>query len=66
MLGAGLPVERSFRWVSLLHAGAINLALITPGHYSINLVPWLLRRVPRHPTQSPQSRRVMVPMVFPF
>ncbi len=46
VLAAGLLIERSFRWISLLRTGLINLALITLGHYSIDLFPWLLRPVP--------------------
>jgi hypothetical protein len=46
ILAAGLVIERSFRWVSLLRTGVINLALIAFGHYSIDLFPWLLRPVP--------------------
>ena len=40
ILAAGLAIERSFRWVSLLRTGLINLALMTLVHYSIE--PWLL------------------------
>jgi hypothetical protein len=46
ILAAGLVIERSFRWVSLLRTGVLSLALITLGHYSIDLFPWLLRTVP--------------------
>jgi hypothetical protein len=46
VLAAGLVIERSFRWVSLLRTGVLSLALITLGHYSIDLFPWLLRPVP--------------------
>ena len=49
ILAAGLAMERSFRWVSLLRTAVINLALITLGHYSIALFPWLLRPVPGDP-----------------
>lgn len=48
-LAAGLVIERSFRWVSLLRTGVINLALITVWHYSIDLFPWLLASVPGDP-----------------
>jgi len=40
VLAAGLAIDRSFRWVSLIRTGVINLALITLLHYSIE--PWLL------------------------
>jgi hypothetical protein len=46
VLAAGLVIERSFRWVSLLRTGLLNLTLITFGHYSVDLFPWLLRPVP--------------------
>jgi hypothetical protein len=46
ILGAGLMIERSFRWVSLLRTGVLSLVLIGLGHYSIDLFPWLLRPVP--------------------
>jgi hypothetical protein len=46
ILAAGLVIERSFRWVSLLRTGVLSLVLITLGHYSIDLFPWLLRPVP--------------------
>ena len=39
ILAAGLAIERSFRWVSLLRTTVINLTLITLGHYSIDLFP---------------------------
>jgi len=42
-------IQRSFRWICLLRTGAINLALITLGHYSIDFLPWLLRPVPGEP-----------------
>ena len=37
ILAAGLLIERSFRWVSLLRTGVLNLAMITFAHYSIDL-----------------------------
>ncbi len=46
ILAAGLVIERSFRWASLLRTGVLSLALITLGHYSIDLFPFLLRQVP--------------------
>ena len=46
ILAAGLAIERSFRWVSLLRTGILNLVLITFGHYSVDLFPWLLRPAP--------------------
>ena len=49
VLAAGLVIERSFRWVSLLRTAVINLALITFCWYSIDLFPWLLRSVPGDP-----------------
>ena len=49
VLAAGLAIERSFRWVSLLRTAAITLALIAFGQYSIDLFPWLLRPVPGDP-----------------
>ena len=58
ILAAGLVIERSFRWVSLLRTGVLNLALITFGHYSLDLFPWLLRPVPGHPNYRP--------LVIPF
>ncbi len=39
ILAAGLVIERSFRWASLARTAAINPALITFGHYSIDLFP---------------------------
>jgi uncharacterized protein (TIGR03435 family) len=51
LLAAGLAVERSFRWISLLRAGAINLTLIAFGHYSTDFFPWLCRPVPGEPGQ---------------
>ena len=49
ILAAGLAIEQSFRWVSLLRTAMINLTLITLGHYSIDFLPWLLRPVPGDP-----------------
>lgn len=46
ILAAGLVIERSFRWVSLLRTGVLSFALMALGHYSIDLFPWLLRPVP--------------------
>jgi hypothetical protein len=46
ILGAGLVIERSFRWVSLLRTAAFNLVLITIGHFSGDFLPWLSRPVP--------------------
>jgi hypothetical protein len=46
ILAAGLVIERSFRWVSLLRTGVLSLALIAFAHYSTDLFPWLLRPVP--------------------
>ncbi len=46
VLAAGLIIERSFHWFSLLRTGVINLALIALGLYSFDLFPWLLRSVP--------------------
>ena len=46
ILGSGLAIERSFRWISLLRTVVINLALITLSHYSIDFFPWVLRPVP--------------------
>jgi len=43
VLAAGLIIDRSFHWVSLVRTGAINLALITLGRYLVSLSPWLLR-----------------------
>lgn len=40
-LAAGLVINRAFRWVSLLRTGVINLALITIGHYLLDVFgPW--------------------------
>jgi hypothetical protein len=58
ILAAGLVIERSFRWASLLRTGAFNLALIAFGHYSLDLFPWLLRPVPGHPNY----RQLVIPM----
>jgi hypothetical protein len=49
ILAAGRISEHSFRWASLLRTAVLNLALITFGHYSLDLFPWLLRPVPGHP-----------------
>jgi len=49
VLAAGLVIERSFRWICLLRTAAINLALITLGHFSGDFLPWLLRPVPGEP-----------------
>jgi hypothetical protein len=49
VLAAGLLIERSFQWVSLLRTGMITLALITIRHYSNDLFPWLLRPAPGDP-----------------
>lgn len=46
VLAAGLVIERSFRWVSLVRTAVISLTLITFGHYSLDLCPWLLRPAP--------------------
>jgi hypothetical protein len=46
ILGAGLVIERSFHWVSMLRTGMFSLALLPFSHYSIDLFPWLLRPVP--------------------
>jgi hypothetical protein len=37
-LGAALAIHRTFRWVSLIRTGVINLALITLGYF---LFGWL-------------------------
>jgi len=49
VLAAGLVIERSFRWVCLLRTAAINLTLITVGHFSSDFLPWLSRPVPGDP-----------------
>ena len=49
ILAVGLMIERSFRWAGLLRTAVLNLALITFGHYSHDLFPWLLRTVPGDP-----------------
>jgi hypothetical protein len=49
VLAAGLTIERSLRWASLLRTGAINLALVTLGHYSPDFLPWLRRSIPGDP-----------------
>jgi hypothetical protein len=49
ILAAGLVIQAAFRWISLLRTGMINLALITLGHYSNDLFPWLHRPVPGNP-----------------
>jgi hypothetical protein len=46
VLVAGLLIEQSFRWIYLLKTAAINLALITLGHFLPDCFPWLLRLVP--------------------
>jgi hypothetical protein len=43
ILAAGLVIERSFHWLSLLRTGIISLALITVAHYSIVILLLLLR-----------------------
>jgi hypothetical protein len=48
VLATALLINRAFRWVSLLRTGVINLALITLGHFSLN-VPWLFRPLPDDP-----------------
>jgi hypothetical protein len=49
-LAAALVINRSFRWISLLRTGVINLALITLDYYLFELLrPWLTRSVPGHP-----------------
>ena len=58
ILAAGLVIERSFRWASLLRTGVLNLALITFGHYSLDLFPWLLRPVPGYPNY----RQLVIPI----
>jgi hypothetical protein len=60
VLAAGLVIERSFRWTSLLRTGVITFALITLGHYSIDLLPWLLRPVPGDPYH---RKFLMIPVV---
>jgi len=49
ILAAGLVIERSFRWLSLLRTAVLNLAQIAFGHYSVDLFPWLLRPDAAHP-----------------
>ena len=56
VLAAGLGINGAFRWVSLLRTGAINLALITLGHFSLDFLPWLFRPVPG----DPHSRFLMI------
>jgi len=65
ILAAGLLIERSFRWVSLLRTGVLNLAMITFAHYSIDLFPWLLRSVPGDPYHK-DLRFLVVALVFWF
>ncbi len=59
VLAAGLVIERSFRWICLLRTAAINLALITLGHFSTDFLPWLSRPVPG----DPHSRFLIIPGV---
>jgi hypothetical protein len=60
VLAAGLLVERSFGWVSLLRTAAITLALLALGHYSIDLFPWLLRPVPGYSDR----KQLVIPVEF--
>lgn len=66
ILAAGLVVERSFRWISLLRTEVFSLALITFGHYSIDLFPWLLRPVPGDQNHKFLIVPVIVPIVLSF
>jgi hypothetical protein len=66
ILAAGLVIERSFRWISLLRTAALSLALIAFGHYSIDLFPWLLRPVPGDPSHKFLIVSVVVPIVLSF
>jgi hypothetical protein len=66
ILAAGLAIERSFRWISLLRTGALSLVLITFGHYLIDLFPWLLRPVPGDQNHKFLIVPVIVPMVLSF
>jgi hypothetical protein len=59
-------IERSFRWVSLPRTGVLSLALLTLGHYSIDLLPWLLRPVPGDQNHKFLIVPVIVPMVLSF
>lgn len=58
VLAAGLAINGTFRWVSLLRTWILNLALITLGHYSTDFLPWLTRPVPG----DPHSRYLVVPL----
>jgi hypothetical protein len=49
VLAAGLAINRRFTPVSLLRTGVISMALITLGHFSVDLLPWLSRPVPGDP-----------------
>jgi hypothetical protein len=49
VLAAALVINGSFRWVSLLRTGVINLALITFGHFLSDAFPWLLRPLAGNP-----------------
>jgi hypothetical protein len=60
-LAAGLVINGGFRWVSLFRSAVINLALITLGHYLLDVFgPWLSGPVPGHPYQ----RVLIIPGVF--
>ena len=50
VLGLALVLNGTFRWINLLQTGALNLALLTAGHYLQGyLMPWLTRPVPGNP-----------------
>jgi hypothetical protein len=49
VLTAGLLIEHSFRWASLIRTGIVNVALTILGRYSIDIFPWLLRPIPGDP-----------------
>ncbi len=49
ILAVGLEITRAFRWVSLLRTAVINLALLTLGHYLLDMCPWLSCPVPGVP-----------------
>jgi hypothetical protein len=50
ILGVTLAINGAFRWINLFRTGALNLALITFGHYlRVYFGPWLSRPVPGEP-----------------
>lgn len=49
ILAAGLLIEGQFHWTSLIRTAVLNLALITLGHFSGDIFPWIWRPIPGDP-----------------